>query len=335
MRAVVALGCLLVACGDNHELAIDAMPDAIDAAPDGPPPPPGCDWGELADIDNRVTPETTNLAFGSQLVMCGEVDIGHANPTTTEIDADAFGFSLQAARTIRVALAGTGLEALGRVELAIVNRFGEPITTSTFVGAHAVVAASLPAGSYGVAVRALGSEPTAAVAYTATITADTSTCMAATTDYTEAGDGGGTGNDMIDVRFTGDPALRRVLTAAADTPEPTGITVTTTARIAGTSADVDAADEFRDRDTYAFTTGPGIDTLTVRLDWAATTADLDVLVFPAGSVPELAGSAHIAPTGPEQITLAVLPSTAYWVWIGSYDSSSGLPVSYDASLCAE
>ena len=56
-------------------------------------------------------------------------------------------------------------------------------------------------------------------------------------------------------------------------------------------------------------------------------------MFPAG-IPEIAGATHVGTTGPEQVTLAVLPNTAYWIWVGSYDSSTGL-ITYDVSICGQ
>ena len=329
MRVAVVC-CVLVACGDNA-VAPDALPiDAVDAAPDTPTPPAGCDWAELFDATNHTAPETTGLAFATQLVMCGHVDAGHTNTTTMLVDADAFGFSLASERSIRVELAGD-FGALG-VELSIVNRFGDPVTTSTFAGTHAVTAAKLPAGSYGVAVRAIGTEPASAVAYEATITVDAASCMVtAAAAYTESA----SDDDVVEVRFTGDPALRRVLTSAADAPEPTGLVLGAPVRITGTSANVDAADDFHDRDTYEITTGATVDTLAVRVDWSAPAVDLDVLVFPASTLPEIAGATRVSTSGPETATFAVLPSTSYWIWIGGYDTSTGLPITYDVSLCAE
>lgn len=325
-RLRAAVLCLLVACGDNFVTPDAFVADAIDAAPDTPPPPAGCDWAELFDADNHTTPEPTALGFTSQLVMCGRVDPGHTVTTTMLVDADAFGFSLFAPGAIRVELVGN-FGALG-VELSIVNRFGDPLTTSRFVGAHAITAATLPAGRYGVAVRAIGAEPGAPIDYTATITADTTSCLPpGTSDFTETN----APNDVVEVRYTGDPALRRVLTSG--NPANTGIVAGPAARITGTSADVDAPDDFRDRDTFAITTG-NVDTLTVRVDWTAPAVDLDLLVFPA-ALPEIAGATHVATVGPETATFAVAPSTTYWIWIGSYDTSTGLPSSYDVSICAE
>lgn len=330
MRAVF-MCCLLVACGDNGVTPDALAVDAIDAAPDAPTPPVGCDWGELHDDTNHTAPETTPVAFGTKAVYCGQIDIGHTVSTTMLVDADAFGFAIGADTSIRIELEGD-FGPLG-VELSIVNRFGDPIRTSRFVGAHAVTAARLSPGGYGLAVRAIGAEPAAAIPYKATITIDTSSChVTSAATYTESG----AANDMVDVRFTGDVAMRRVLTAAADAPEPDGVTFApgTQVRFTGTSADVDAADDYRDRDAFLVVTGAGVDTLSVRLDWASTSADLDFFVFPA-SVPELVGASHVSTMAPEAATFAVAPSTTYWLWIGAYDTSTGLPITYDASVCAE
>ena len=40
-------------------------------------------------------------------------------------------------------------------------------------------------------------------------------------------------------------------------------------------------------------------------------------------------------TGPEFQTFAVLPNTAYRVFIGARDGSTGLPINYDATICGE
>lgn len=327
----LAIVCLLVAaCGDNAVTPDALVVDAIDAPLDTPTPPPGCSWAELYDTANETVPEDSNVTFASSVVLCGRIDIDHANDTTLLVDTDALGFELATETAIRVELAGAFTPLA--VELSIVNRFGDPLRTTQYVGTHAVAAARLPAGSYGIAIRAIGPTPAVPVEYQATITADMASCHVTTAaSYTESA----AANDVVEVRFTGEPALRRVLTAAADAPEPTGVTFApgASARFTGTSANVDAADDYRDRDTYVITTGANTDTLAVRLDWIGA-ADLDFFVFPAG-VPELAGASQVTTAGPELATFAVLPSTTYWLWIGAYDSSSGLPVTYDASICAE
>ena len=320
MRAAVLV--LLVACGDNAALPDALAGDATDAAPDTPDPPEGCDWAELFDATNAAMPEATGLTFTSQLQFCGTIDVGHTNPSSMLVDADAFAFKLTAPRGVFVELAGN-FGALG-IELSITNGFGDALTTTRFAGTHAVAGATLPAGNYGIAVRAIGDEPGARIDYKAIVTTNILACTPAATDFTE----GNAPNDVVEVRYTGDPALRRVLTTG--NPASTGI-VAGDARITGTSENVDAPDDFHDRDTYAITTA-AVDTLRVRLDWSAPTVDLDLLVFPAG-IPEIAGATRVGTSGPEEVTLAVLPNTTYWIWIGSYDSSTGLPITYDVSIC--
>jgi hypothetical protein len=323
MRALVL--CLLVACGDSSARPDGSVPDAVDAASDAPAPPPGCDFGELRDIDNNVNPESTGLAYKDPLVICGAVDPGHFIPMTTAVDDDVYGFSLSAPARVKVEV--TGLAAFPRVEVQIVNGFGDPIATSVQAGSHAVTAASLPAGTAGIAVRVFGDEPLSPIAYVARVTVD-APCMPGTASYTESA----AANDVVEVRYTSDP--RRALTAAADAPEATGITLAATATLAGTCADVDAADEFRDRDTFAFTTGANVEELAVQLDWTGQ-ADLDLIVFPANATTDLAAATHVAATGGEFAKLAVLPNTSYWVWIGAYDTSTALPVDYTVALCGE
>src|SRR5687768_14702145 len=109
MRVVLLLG-LLVACGDNAAEPDALMVDAIDAPPDSPSPPAGCDYGELFDSANDPTPEASGVSFATTAVFCGRVDLGHSVPSTMLLDADAFGFALSSATSIRAELAGTGLD---------------------------------------------------------------------------------------------------------------------------------------------------------------------------------------------------------------------------------
>src|SRR5436853_133045 len=69
--------------------------------------------------------------------------------------------------------------------------------------------------------------------------------ITAAANYTEAKDGANSvGNDMVDVRYVMGGTMNRVLTAATDAPEPTGIVTAagTNYRITGTHANLDAAD---------------------------------------------------------------------------------------------
>ena len=155
-----------------------------------------------------------------------------------------------------------------------------------------------------------------------------------------------THNDMVDVRFTSDPA--RELTASPDdqpdnaTALPIGTAATGT-RITGVHADVDAVDEYRDRDTYLITTGPDTNELTVRLDWDDTASDHDFLVFNevvgGGTLlPEVAAGVLVGNAAPEFQTFTVEPNKNYWVWTGTYDTledgstAPTLPSTYDLSI---
>ena len=323
MRASVL--CLLVACGDNA-----VLPDAvsIDAPIDAPKPPPGCDFGELADITNHTTPEKTGTIFNGSLVLCGQIDPGHAVPMSI-VDSDVFDFFVANSTTVlRAELTGPGLEKLSRVELSLVNRFGDPLVTSVFTGAHAVVATHMPIGFDGIAIRAYGDEPAAAMPYVVRFAISPPCSSESAPVYTESA----SANDVIEVRYLEEP--RRAFTAAADAPEATGITVGPQQLfvLGGTSANVDAPDDFRDRDTFEFATGE-TDVMSVSLEWVGGGTDLDMFVFPANGIAELTGATHISVSGTEAAKLAVLPNTTYWLWIGSYDTSNDLPQDYTATLC--
>jgi hypothetical protein len=149
---------------------------------------------------------------------------------------------------------------------------------------------------------------------------------------------------MVDVRFTQDPAMNRVLTAlATDLPEPTNIVTAagTKYRLSGSSAAVQAADEYTDRDTFLIETGADTDQLSIRLNWTGTTSDHDFMVFEENTITDIASGTLIGNTEPEFVTFAVKPATKYWVWTGTYDTLEDgttlptLPAPYDVSLCAE
>jgi hypothetical protein len=157
--------------------------------------------------------------------------------------------------------------------------------------------------------------------------------------YTEAADGAGhTGNDVIEVRWGGDPS-RTLTKTTSDAPEATGVVVSAAMsyKLAGALGASNVADDYGDRDTYEILTGGQANQLDVRVTWAGNAADLDVLLFNEviGETPfDLAAAATVSNTSPELLTTAVLPSTTYWLWIGAYDGSTGQPIAYDATVCA-
>ncbi|MDB4959549.1 MAG: hypothetical protein JWO36_7118 [Myxococcales bacterium] len=95
-------------------------------------------------------------------------------------------------------------------------------------------------------------------------------------------------------------------------------------------------DSYMDRDTFQFTTGATTNQLSLRLNWPGNTADMDYLVFPANKTGDIGGGTAIGTMEDEFTTLAVKPSTPYWLWVGQY-SPSGPPaaVAYDATICGE
>lgn len=324
-----------------------------------PPPPPGCDYGELADeinddIQSNVNEaETTHLALTTQAVFCGTIDNTHFDANTRVIDVDSFKLDVAADTKVIVQLQAAGAEQLGDVEIAVFERGAAgTVGTGKFLGNHAVFNATLPTGFYEVTVFAANTAtPAQPIGYKVTVSVDdpATRCgkIAAAANFTEANDGAGSiNNDMVDVRYVQNGTMNRALTVATtDVPEPTAITTAagTKYRLTGTLADVNAADEYRDRDAYLITTGADTNQLSIRLNWPGMKADLDYMLFNENKVPEIADGFLISPMEDEFQTFSVQPSTNYWLWVGAFDSIDNLtpptppmlPLIYDFSICAE
>lgn len=367
----VLLG-VIAACGGNHAtpdaaptggddgpLMIDAAPDvadpaaidaAIDAAPDAPPdaapdapdaPPPACDYLEAADGSNAATSEATSLTIGgAPHTLCGTINPGHFDAASKTVDTDRYRVTSDGTVPLIIRYFG----APGAAELSVLV-FDTTITPTLLFGTrsnptvddHGAFVAVLPAGSYDVVVVAHAAADLAApIDYKLGFAPDApGRCPAITApaSYAEATDGAGTGNDVIAAKFAVDPRFK--LTAlATDAPEPTGLTIdaATPVRISGSSANVNADDDYMDRDTFLVQTGATTSELTLRLDWSETGVDLDYVVFPADQTAS-AGESLLATPGEEYNVIAVKPSTAYWIWIGSHDGSAVLPAAYDLSIC--
>jgi hypothetical protein len=358
------------ACGGNGNhaaagTAIDAAPAPDTPAPDGVMPdaaPPPCSYTERADASNDPTadpatdprPEPTLITVGARpQTLCGTIDRGHFNADTRTVDADAYRVTAEAPADLLVRFSGVP-EAGVMVEFSVFVFTTDDNPTLLYGGSnnpiirdHGAFLLSLPAGTYDVVVAARGpADLETAFDYKVQIAPDGPARCAAITapaNYTESADGTGAdpdggnhGNDVIAVDFDLDPAFQ--LTAStADAAEPTGITIDTVAaiRIAGSIADVDADDDYLDRDTYLIRTGPATGELTLRLGWASPRADLNYLVFPAdptGEVGEVGDSLRFDGTE-EYNVVAVKPSSAYWIWVGGHDGSVDLPATYDLSIC--
>ena len=362
MRSFLLLACLLVpalvACGDDGGAAPDAFMVRSDAPIDTPPPPPGCDYGELRDDTNddantSGSPEDTMLTFGTSTVLCGKLNIARYDQSSQKIDADAYAFNVAADSVLYVELYGAGLETLGEATVQIWGGtgFANLQMSGTFAGNHAALTVPLAAGTYEVYVRAYNaSAPASDVSYKVKLTPDTTEAMCVpltTGGYAEARDAAtnNLGNDMISIDYDAeDPSMFQTPTASTtDQPEPTGLTIAATgsSRFSG-SAEVTnpIVASYKDRDTFEFTTGATTNEITIRAAWMAATADLDMFLFEkpmagAMSLFDWASSATTA-DGPseEYITTAVKPNTTYWLWLGTYKDSTGA-AAYSTTICGK
>jgi hypothetical protein len=341
----------LAACGGNSNRPVDAgVPDSppVDTAmPDTGPPP--CGYTEKADSsndpaadpDSNPAPEATGLTVGNTpQILCGTINSGHFNPDSMTVDADAYRVTTDGTDLI-VRFSGAPAAAAFDFSVFVFDTEPNPALlfgshNSSLVPDHGAFPIALPAGTYDVVVSVHSSaDLTTPFDYRVEIAADRATrCPAVTAPaaYTEAADGDGTNNDVIAVDFDLDPAFQ--LTASgSDVPEATGLTIgVSPVRITGASANVDADDDYMDRDTYVVRTGPATTELTLRLNWGSSAVDLDYLVFPADRTDEVGGSLRFE-GNEEYNTIAVNPDATYRIWIGSHDGSVGLPATYDLTIC--
>ena len=301
-----------------------------------------CNYTEATDVTNNTDAEATNLMVGKQSVLCGTIDNGHYDAVSKIVDEDHFRITTDGLLNLVVrGSGGPGVETAGDFSVLVFDTADAPTllygaSNSPTVADHAAFIAALPAGTYDVVVVAKNSaDLVAPFDYKVRLTPDEPTRCPILTDkaaYTEAGDGDGTGNDMIASSFASDPPWK--LTDSADAAEATGLTIDAkkAVRISGSSAMVNAADDYMDRDTYLVTTGPKTNELTLRLNWADAGTDLDFALFEADQANETGDSLLTEPMQ-EYNAIAVKPATAYWVWIGAHDGSTALPEAYDLSVC--
>jgi len=337
---------MVAACGGGGARSPDAgvTPDAPSDAG-----PPGCSYAERADTSNdpagdpggRPMAEPTGLEIGTEpRTLCGTIHTGHFNSDTGTIDADGYRVTTTGAVDLVVRFAHSANTDV-EFSVFVFDTAQNPAllfggSNNTIVRDHGAFLGSLPPGTYDVVVSAHNSADLATpFEYRVQLAPDLPTrCPAVTAAaaYTEAGDAAGTGNDVISVDFDVDPHFQ--LTAAADAAEPTGLTIDTptAVRMTGTSANEDADDDYMDRDAYLVRTAAGTTELTLRLRWADEHTDLNYLVFPADQTDAIGSSLRFE-GNEEYNVVAVRPSSAYWVWVGSHDGSTGLPATYDLSIC--
>ena len=359
----------VVACSSSG-----GKPDAFfviaDAKPDAPPLPPGCDFAELSDTTNDTfgtgTPEDTGLTFAAATgtTVCGTVNSNHYQPPTMAgeiglVDSDSFKFTLAADASLYVTMSGAGLETLkGSFRIYTTDAMPANVLFGEMHAGHTANHVSLKAGTYELnAVVLADTAATADVKYKIKIVTemvDARCAYLATGGYAEASDGAAnTSNDMIIWKFADmtTPMGAVLLTAStADVPENTGIVAAagTTYRVTGNSANNAipnaTTDDYKDHDTFKFTTGPTTNEVSIRMKFPTTTADLDVAIasvpVAGDTVPNLLDVSNRLAAGPseELLTTAVEPNTAYWLWIAGYkDHPPGMAPStaatYEATIC--
>jgi hypothetical protein len=349
---VFAAAAVLGACGNSsssggNDADIDApeLGDGDLDMGDSGPIVLTCDFTEAADSTNDLLSmaEATGKTLGTRITVCGEIDNGHFDAGSGRVDADGFEFTIGTDTDVLVHILGTGI---AMPDDTVIQLF----ENTTFVafgvveGDHGTMAAHLPAGDYRVAMASFDSaDISAPIAYQLTIVPDTpaTRCPAATTGgFAEAGDGGSNnGNDVVDYESSSNTPSS-LSASGTDVPEATGITADPAMqyRVTGSSADVNPADDYEDRDTFAFTTGASTTQMTIRLNWASTSMDLDYRVYPAigsGDPLSIVGGLDESPMEEEFETFAVKPSTTYWLWIAAEDGATGQPSPYAATLCGE
>lgn len=356
LRVAPFLPLALIACGDNsdQQQPVDAhFPDSkmIDA------PSNTCEYTEANDAGNddlfgSGAAETTNLTFTtSKLTFCGKIDNTHYDSGSTLVDHDSFKVHVPSGAGVKLTMSGAGAEALNTVLIEVYDSVSGTDGVGTFLGNHAAAGVQLIPGDYVVEMSAFHTAaPTTPISYRLTLAPAelTTQCPHVTTGgYTEGHDGtNADGNDMIEVRYGSANTPHRQFTALpTDTPEDTStgtgsFTVApgmnyraTGINSTATVTPVSWMDSFQDRDTYAIKTGANTNEISLRLNWAATTMDFDMMVFKEATLPEFSDAYLNSNMEPEFITTAVQPNSTYWVWVGADDASTGQPVNYDLSVC--
>ena len=356
---------VITACGGggskDHP---DAFVVVADVPIDNPPPPPGCDYGELRDDTNddfstmTGSPEDSMVTFnGTSTVLCGKINSTHYDATMKTIDVDSYSVTFAQDVVLYVSLYGTGLENLqGELDVYGGQGFTDFQSYGVMLSGHTSTHMALPAGTYEFAVLTGGAAAaTSDVPYKIKIVpdvVDTRCAFLATGGFAEAGDTGtNLGNNMITWDDAAvDPAPAATLTAANDTPEATAITAAAgmNYRLTGNSALNTIVGSYRDSDTFEFTTGPTTTEIAVRFKFPTTTADMDIGIAtkaaPADTEPNFIGTSRRLGAGPaeELLTTAVKPSTPYWLWFGGYKEypvgGATMPstaATYEATICAK
>lgn len=118
-------------------------------------------------------------------------------------------------------------------------------------------------------------------------------------------------------------------------PDPDGsiqpVTCDHTEAADGSLAEAAIAGEYKDVDTFAFTTGDDVNQIQVRLNWAGAN-DLDWVMFDTNGEFVSHGGAFPRSGEDEYAPVRVQPNTTDWLWTGLYEDGTG-PTPYDLSVC--
>jgi hypothetical protein len=297
-----------------------------------------CDYNEASDPTNgaSATPEETGITYATKTVLCGNVNTGHYDSTNELVDQDIYKLTFSADTDLIIHFTGNpqGLDDLA-VQVAQTNaRAGY----GTYVKDHGALVAHVTAGDWYIVLGAFKAATDAAAGHAYRIQIETDTpgrCAHVTTGgFSEIADGStNKDNDMIEYDAEANPT-KRLTTTTADMPEASGVALAPGMqyRLTGTAENVDTPDDYMDRDTYEFTTGPTTNELSVRLNWPGTTRDFDFLVVPQATVTPVGTGLDNVMMEDEFETFSVKPNTTYWLWVGAYDGAA-LPTTYDATLC--
>ncbi len=327
---------LVVACGDDSG---SARPDArmadarvIDAASDD------CDYTEQSDLTNDTTSqgtsEITGLTFSTRTVICGTLDHTHFDGSIT-VDGDSYTLNIASDTDVIVRFVAP---TANTVELTGVDVYSGTTRrgTATFYGNHGVVSAHLTAGTFELIPLALnGEQITASIPYRLEVIADTpeTRCPEVTTGgYTETNDGAqDNGNDVL-AYPSGSPVA--FTTSSTDAPEMTNLAIAADVnyRVAGTAANVTAADKYEDTDMYEIAT-LATNELTVRVSWPTAGANLDWFLYEKNTTaPTIVTGSTTTAAMTEIQMMSVKPNTTYWLTINAVAGAT-VPTTYNATLC--
>tara|TARA_R110002096_G_scaffold292224_2_gene486595 strand:- start:32422 stop:33531 length:1110 start_codon:yes stop_codon:yes gene_type:complete len=355
--ATVCATLAVAACGDSADdasQASDAGPSATiaDAAAsrDGAVVQCQADHQEsLEERNDRIINEAnqvepTGLVLSRQggFSLCGQLD--PAQESGDFADVDVYEFAVSGDQPVRIVLTVDGGVDLSDVQLLLLGADGPTtISEAMLIGDTGLTHRVIPAGTYWVAVLAKTPLGSSTVPYQIQVRPEPINCddQATEGDYIESLDGQDhRGNDTLEIDYDRSSSFSET-SYENDSPEPTSFVLEAgeQASIRGLVADVDALDDYRDRDAFLVRTGAQTRELSIRGAWQHNASvDLDLHVFRAGA-PGLdlsfRGAATVGTGSDELATMGVEPDSDYWIWVGAYDNSQPeLPLGYDITLCA-